>query len=174
VVTFDTVENRHKHHILDLTIAPAPLGPDILEEAQSVARVVAEKLELVGLMGVEMFVTAKGEVVVNEIAPRPHNSGHWTMDACPCGQFEMHIRAVAGLPLPPAVRHSDAVMKNLIGPDDMALWPQILATPGLIPHHYGKAEARPGRKMGHFNRLFPKGALPGELGIEDALKLAGI
>ena len=169
---FDTVENRHTHHILDLTIAPAPLGPDILQEAQGIARVVAEKLELVGLLGVEMFVTAKGELVVNEIAPRPHNSGHWTMDACPCGQFEMHIRAVAGLPLPPALRHSDAVMKNLIGPEDMALWPQILATPGLIPHHYGKAEARPGRKMGHFNRLFPKGALPGELGIEDALKLA--
>ena len=170
---FDTVENRHKHHILDLTLAPAPLGPDILQEAQGIARVVAEKLELVGLMGVEMFVTAKGEVVVNEIAPRPHNSGHWTMDACPCGQFEMHIRAVAGLPLPPAVRHSDAVMKNLIGPEDMALWPRILATPGFIPHHYGKTEARPGRKMGHFNRLFPKGALPGELGVEDALKLAG-
>lgn len=169
---FDTVENRHKHHILDLTLAPAPLGPDILEEAQTIARVVAEKLKLVGLLGVEMFVTAKGKVVVNEIAPRPHNSGHWTMDACPCGQFEMHIRAVAGLPLPPAVRHSDAVMKNLIGPDDIELWPQILATPGLIPHHYGKAEARPGRKMGHFNRLFPKGALPGELGIEDALHLA--
>ncbi len=172
VVTFDAVENRHKHHILDLTIAPAPLGPDLLEEARSIARVVAERLELVGLLGVEMFVTARGELVVNEIAPRPHNSGHWTMDACPCGQFEMHIRAVAGLPLPPALRHSDAVMKNLIGPDDMALWPRILATPGLIPHHYGKVEARPGRKMGHFNRLFPKGALPGEFGIEDALRLA--
>ncbi|MGE4481495.1 5-(carboxyamino)imidazole ribonucleotide synthase [Acidocella sp.] len=171
VVAFDTVENRHKHHILDLTIAPAPLGPDPLARAQSIARLVAERLELVGLMGVEMFVTAKGDLVVNEIAPRPHNSGHWTMDACPCGQFEMHIRAVAGLPLPPALRHSDAVMKNLIGPDDMALWPQILATPGLIPHHYGKAQARPGRKMGHFNRLFPKGALPGELGIADALAL---
>ncbi len=119
-----------------------------------------------------MFVTADGGLLVNEIAPRPHNSGHWTMDACPCGQFEMHIRAVAGLPLPPAMRHSDAVMKNLIGPEDMALWPRILATPGLIPHHYGKTEARPGRKMGHFNRLFPKGSLPGEFGIEDALELA--
>ena len=173
VVTFDTVDNRHKHHILDLTIAPAPVGSNLLAQAQSIAAVVAEQLELVGLMGVEMFVTAKGELVVNEIAPRPHNSGHWTMDACPCSQFEMHIRAVCGLPLPPAVRHSDAVMKNLIGPADMALWPRILATPGLIPHHYGKSEARPGRKMGHFNRLFPKGALPGELGIEDALKLTG-
>jgi len=171
VVTFDTVENRHKHHILDLTLAPAPLAPDILAEAQSIARLIAEKLELVGILGVELFVTSTGGVVVNEIAPRPHNSGHWTMDACPCSQFEMHIRAVSGLPLPPATRHADAVMKNLIGPDDMATWPQILATPGLIPHHYGKWEARAGRKMGHINRLFPKGALPGEFGIEAALKL---
>ena len=174
VVAFDAVENRHKHHILDLTLAPAPMPVTVLEEAQRLARLVAEKLELVGLLGVEMFVTADGAVLVNEIAPRPHNSGHWTMDACPCSQFEMHIRAVAGLPLPPAMRHSDAVMKNLVGPEDMALWPRILATPGLIPHHYGKAEARPGRKMGHFNRLFPKGGLPGELGIEDALALAEI
>jgi 5-(carboxyamino)imidazole ribonucleotide synthase len=173
VVTFDAVENRHKHHILDLTLAPAPLPRDLLAEAQDIARRVAEELELIGILGVEMFVTADGELLVNEIAPRPHNSGHWTMDACPCGQFEMHIRAVAGLPLPPAMRHSDAVMKNLIGPEDMALWPRILATPGLIPHHYGKAEARPGRKMAHFNRLFPKGSLPGEFGIEDALTLAG-
>ena len=172
VVTYDAVENRHKHHILDLTLAPAPLPQDLLAEAQDIAQRVAEELELVGILGVEMFVTADGRLLVNEIAPRPHNSGHWTMDACPCGQFEMHIRAVAGLPLPPAMRHSDAVMKNLIGPEDMALWPRILATPGLIPHHYGKAEARPGRKMGHFNRLFPKGSLPGEFGIEDALTLA--
>lgn len=169
VVAFDAVENRHKHHILDLTLAPAPLPRDLLAEARDIAHRVAGELELVGIMGVEMFVTADGGLLVNEIAPRPHNSGHWTMDACPCGQFEMHIRAVAGLPLPPAMRHSDAVMKNLIGPEDMALWPQILATPGLIPHHYGKTEARPGRKMGHFNRLFPKGSLPGEFGIEDAL-----
>ncbi|HUW79359.1 MAG TPA: 5-(carboxyamino)imidazole ribonucleotide synthase [Acidocella sp.] len=173
VVAFDAVENRHKHHILDLTLAPAPLPLDLLEEAGAIARTVAEKLELVGLLGVEMFVTATGGLLVNEIAPRPHNSGHWTIDACPCSQFEMHIRAVAGLPLPPAVRHSDAVMKNLVGPEDMALWPQILATPGLIPHHYGKAEARPGRKMGHFTRLFPKGGLPGEFGIEDGLRLTG-
>lgn len=171
VVCFDTVENRHKHHILDMTLAPAPLPPDILVQAQEIARTIAQRLELVGLLGVELFVTAKGEVVVNEIAPRPHNSGHWTMDACPCGQFEMQIRAVTGLPLPPATRHSDAVMKNLVGPEDMALWPQILATPGLIAHHYGKGEARPGRKMGHFNRLFPKGGLPGEFGIQAALSL---
>jgi 5-(carboxyamino)imidazole ribonucleotide synthase len=85
----------------------------------------------------------------------------------------MHIRAVAGLPLPPATRHADAVMKNLIGPDDLALWPEILATPGLIPHHYGKAEARPGRKMGHVTRLFPRGSLPGPFAIEAALGVLG-
>jgi 5-(carboxyamino)imidazole ribonucleotide synthase len=173
IVTFDAVENRHKHHILDLTFAPAPMPLTVLDEAQRIARTIAAKLDLIGLLGVEMFVTADGTLLVNEIAPRPHNSGHWTMDACPCSQFEMHIRAVAGLPLPPASRHSDAVMKNLIGPEDMELWPRILATPGLIPHHYGKTEAREGRKMGHFNRLFPKGSLPGEFGIEDALKLNG-
>jgi 5-(carboxyamino)imidazole ribonucleotide synthase len=171
VVAFDAVENRHKHHILDLTLAPAPLPLDLLAEAGEIARKVAAKLDLVGLLAVEMFVTADGRLLVNEIAPRPHNSGHWTIDACPASQFEMHIRAIAGLPLPPATRHSDAVMKNLIGPEDMALWPAILATPGLIPHHYGKAEARPGRKMGHFTKLFPKGGLPGEFGIEDALRI---
>jgi 5-(carboxyamino)imidazole ribonucleotide synthase len=171
VVAFDAVENRHKHHILDLTLAPAPLPLDLLAEAGEIARKVAAKLDLVGLLAVEMFVTADGRLLVNEIAPRPHNSGHWTIDACPASQFEMHIRAIAGLPLPPATRHSDAVMKNLIGPEDMALWPAILATPGLIPHHYGKSEARPGRKMGHFTRLFPKGGLPGAFGIEDALRL---
>ncbi len=171
VVTFDAVENRHKYHILDLTLAPAPLPLPLLQEAQHIAHTIAEKLELTGLLGVEMFVSANGTLLVNEIAPRPHNSGHWTMDACPCSQFEMHIRAVCGLPLPPATRHSDAVMKNLIGPEDMELWPQILATPGLIPHHYGKREARPGRKMGHYNKLFPKGGLPGEFGIEDALRV---
>ena len=116
-----------------------------------------------------MFVDRDGRVLVNEIAPRPHNSGHWTIDACPASQFELHIRAIAGLPLPPAVRHSDAVMKNLVGPEEAALWPAILATPGLIPHLYGKAEARPGRKMGHVTRLFPKGSLPGEFGIAAAL-----
>ena len=81
----------------------------------------------------------------------------------------MHVRAVAGLPLPPAVRHSDAVMRNLVGPDDMALWPEIVATPGLLPHLYGKREARPGRKMGHVTRLFPRDALPGPFGIDAAL-----
>jgi 5-(carboxyamino)imidazole ribonucleotide synthase len=126
-------------------------------------------MDLVGLLAVEMFVSEDGRVMVNEIAPRPHNSGHWTIDACPASQFEMHIRAVAGLPLPAARRHSDAVMKNLVGPAETALWPDIVAAPGLIPHLYGKTEVRHGRKMGHVTRLFPRGGLPGEFGIAAAL-----
>ncbi len=169
VSAFDTVENRHRDGILDLTLAPARIDPAIAEQAQAVARQIAVALDLVGLLAVELFVDAHGRVLVNEIAPRPHNSGHWTIDACPASQFELHIRAIAGLPLPPGSRHSDAVMKNLVGPDDVARWPAILGTPGLIPHLYGKAEARPQRKMGHVTRLFPKGSLPGEFGIAAAL-----
>jgi 5-(carboxyamino)imidazole ribonucleotide synthase len=166
---FDTVENRHRDHILDLTLAPARIPEAVDQQAQSIARRIADALNLVGLLAVEMFVDAQGRVLVNEIAPRPHNSGHWTIDACPASQFELHVRAIAGLPLPPATRHSDAVMKNLIGPEEAALWPSILATPGLIPHLYGKVEARPGRKMGHVTRLFARGSLPGEFGIAAAL-----
>jgi 5-(carboxyamino)imidazole ribonucleotide synthase len=166
---FDTVENRHRGHILDVTLAPARIPETVDRQAQAIARRVADALDLVGLLAVEMFVDAQGKVLVNEIAPRPHNSGHWTIDACPASQFELHIRAIAGLPLPPAARHSDAVMKNLVGPREAGLWAEILATPGLIPHLYGKAEARPGRKMGHVTRLFAKGSLPGEFGIEAAL-----
>ena len=166
---FDTVENRHRDHILDVTLAPARVPVAVSDQAQKIARDIAQGLDLIGLLAVEMFVDAEGRVLVNEIAPRPHNSGHWTIDACHMSQFELHIRAIAGLPLPPAVRHADAVMKNLVGPDEAALWPRILAAPGFIPHLYGKAEARPGRKMGHVTRLFPKGALPGDFGVADAL-----
>ncbi len=173
ISVFDVVENRHRDHILDVTLAPARIDPDLARQAQALARTVAERLDLVGLLAVEMFVTAKGQVVVNELAPRPHNSGHWTIDACPASQFEMHMRAVAGLALPAAVRHSDAVMKNLVGAEEVGLWPQVLGTPGLIGHLYGKTQARPGRKMGHVTRLFGRGALPGAFGVADALALFG-
>jgi 5-(carboxyamino)imidazole ribonucleotide synthase len=169
IAAFDTVENSHRDHILDMTFAPARIAEATAAEAQNIARRVATALDLVGLLAVEMFVGADGRVLVNEIAPRPHNSGHWTIDACPASQFELHARAVSGLTLLPAVRHSDAVMQNLVGPEEAAMWPQILATAGLIPHLYGKAEARPGRKMGHVTRLFPKGALPGPFGVAAAL-----
>src|SRR5271166_5602962 len=104
---FDTVENRHRNHILDLTLAPARIPESVDRQAQAIARRIADALDLVGLLAVEMFVDRDGRVLVNEIAPRPHNSGHWTIDACPASQFELHIRAIAGLPLPPATRHSD-------------------------------------------------------------------
>jgi 5-(carboxyamino)imidazole ribonucleotide synthase len=169
VSAFDVVENSHRDHILDITLAPARISAELAEQARVLAIRVAEQIGLIGVLAVEMFVTSDGRVLVNEIAPRPHNSGHWTIDACPASQFEMHIRAVAGLPLPAAVRHSDAVMKNLVGEAETALWPEILATPGLIPHLYGKAEARPGRKMGHVTRLFPRGSLPGPFGVAAAL-----
>jgi 5-(carboxyamino)imidazole ribonucleotide synthase len=171
--SFDTVENRHRDHILDVTLAPARVPVAVSDAAQGIAREIAVGLDLVGLLAVEMFVDAEGRVLVNEIAPRPHNSGHWTIDACPMSQFELHIRAIAGLPLPPATRHADAVMKNLVGPEEAALWPRVLATPGFIPHLYGKREARPGRKMGHVTRLFPKGSLPGDFGVADALGFLG-
>ncbi len=168
-VAFDAVENRHHEHILDLTLAPAPVGSEIAATARQIALRVAAALDLVGLIAVEMFVDSNGRVLANEIAPRPHNSGHWTIDACPASQFELFVRAVAGLKLPEARRHSDAVMKNLVGPEEASLWGDILASPGLIPHLYGKAEARPGRKMGHVTRLFPRGSLPGAFGIRAAL-----
>lgn len=170
IAVFDPVENRHKHHILDLTLAPAQIPAELSQDATRLARLIAENLNLIGLLAVEMFITAGADILINEIAPRPHNSGHWTMDACPLSQFDLHIRAIAGLPLPAATRHADAVMKNLVGADDMALWPAILATPNLIAHHYGKAQAREGRKMAHYTTLFPKFSLPGEFGIQDAIK----
>jgi len=169
IASFDAVENRHRDHILDLTLAPARIPESAAAQARQIAHTIVQEIDLVGLLAVEMFIDRDGAVLVNELAPRPHNSGHWTIDACPASQFELHIRAVAGLPLPQALRHSDAVMKNLVGPAETALWPQILAAPGLIPHLYGKAEARAGRKMGHVTRLFPRGALPGDFAVAAAL-----
>jgi 5-(carboxyamino)imidazole ribonucleotide synthase len=167
IAAYDTVENRHRHHILDLTIAPARVPPSVAEAAQAAARRVAEAIGLVGLLCVEFFVTRDGRALANEIAPRPHNSGHWSIEACAVSQFEQQIRAVAGLPLGDPARHSDALMKNLIG-DEIAALPALLATPGLVPHHYGKAEARAGRKMGHVTRLFPLATPPDEGGIAAA------
>ncbi|GBQ91608.1 5-(carboxyamino)imidazole ribonucleotide synthase [Asaia krungthepensis] len=162
---FSTTENQHRDGILDYSLAPARIPVALSEEAQRLATHIATTIGLIGIMGVEMFVSAQGTLLVNEIAPRPHNSGHWTMDACLIDQFEMHIRAVAGLPLPDPFRHSDAAMKNLIGFEGMALCDSILEQPGLALHLYGKHETREGRKMGHVNALFPLGALPGPYGI---------
>ncbi|MGG5809620.1 5-(carboxyamino)imidazole ribonucleotide synthase [Falsiroseomonas sp. CW058] len=159
IVTFDATENRHAHHILDLSIAPAPVPAAVAAAARAAVARVAESLDLVGLVALEMFLLPDGRLLVNEMAPRPHNSGHWTMDACRIGQFEMHVRAVAGLPLPEPGRHHDAVMKNLVGPDSFARWPELAAMGDVALHLYGKAEARPGRKLGHATRLLPLGAV---------------
>lgn len=169
IQAFDTVENRHHDHILHATLAPARVAPAIAESARVAAIRIAAALELVGLLCVEFFVDRDGRVLANEIAPRPHNSGHWTIEACFTSQFEQHIRAVAGLPLGLAARHADAVMINLIGPGDMAMWPQLVASSGLCLHHYGKRLARPGRKMGHVTRLFARDALPGDVGVATAI-----
>lgn len=152
---FDTVENRHRHHILDVTLAPAPIPAALAAEAADIATRAAAALDLVGLLAVEMFVTRDGRLLVNEMAPRPHNSGHWTIDACITDQFEQFVRAVCGLPLGSPVRHSDAEMKNLVG-DEVNRWAEILAEPGAKLHLYGKREPRPGRKMGHVTRLRPR------------------
>ncbi|HEY4133817.1 MAG TPA: 5-(carboxyamino)imidazole ribonucleotide synthase [Alphaproteobacteria bacterium] len=152
---FDPVENRHVHHVLDTTIAPAAIAPELADKAIAMARHIAERLDLVGLLAVEMFVTREGALLVNELAPRPHNSGHWTIDACLTSQFEQFVRAVCGLPLGATQRHSDATMKNLLG-DEVLRWREILAEPGAKLHLYGKTEPRPGRKMGHVTRLSPR------------------
>jgi len=157
VACFDIVENRHVDHILDTTIAPADLPAELVAEARAIGERSARALDLVGLLAVEMFVTRDGRVLANEMAPRPHNSGHWTMDACHTDQFEQFVRAVCGLPLGSPERYADAEMKNLIG-DAVDGWRDVLREPGARLHLYGKAEARPGRKMGHVNRVRPRGA----------------
>jgi 5-(carboxyamino)imidazole ribonucleotide synthase len=157
MVTYDPGENLHTDHILHRTTAPARIPETTAETARITARRVAEGLDLVGVMGVEMFVTADGTVLVNELAPRPHNSGHWTIDGCPVSQFEQHVRSVAGLPLGSAERHSNAVMTNLLG-EEVQSWRTVLAEPHARLHLYGKQTVKPGRKMGHVTRLFPRAA----------------
>jgi 5-(carboxyamino)imidazole ribonucleotide synthase len=168
---FDLTENRHVNGILDLSIAPARVDAATAEAARDAAFAIAEAFALEGLICIEFFVTGAGEVLANEIAPRPHNSGHWTIEACAVSQFEQQVRAICGLPLGDPTRHADALMKNLIGAEIEAL-PALLATPGLIPHHYGKTGVRAGRKMGHVTRLYPRGELPDEAGILAAFRPA--
>ena len=153
---YPAVENRHVNHILHTTVAPAPVAPEIAAEADAVARHIAERLDLVGVLAVEMFVTRAGKIVVNELAPRPHNSGHWTIDACLTSQFEQLVRAICGLPLGATQRHSDAVMTNLLG-RDVENWRAALDDPGAKLHIYGKKKIQAGRKMGHVTRISPHG-----------------
>jgi 5-(carboxyamino)imidazole ribonucleotide synthase len=155
IANYPAVENQHVNHILDTTYAPARGGSETAMRAETIARHIAEKIDLVGVLAVEMFVTEAGEILVNELAPRPHNSGHWTLDACHTSQFEQLVRAICGLPLGSPEPHCDAVMRNLIGAD-AARWTDYLADPLTKVHLYGKRDALPGRKMGHVTRLYPR------------------
>ncbi|MEO4000785.1 5-(carboxyamino)imidazole ribonucleotide synthase [Mesorhizobium sp. CAU 1732] len=152
IEVYDPAENAHRAGILHSSTIPASVSDVTADAARVAAEAILTGLDYVGVIGVEFFVLADGSVLVNEIAPRVHNSGHWTEAACAVSQFEQHIRAIAGLPLGDTRRHSDCVMENLIG-DDVLRAPQLLAEPDVVLHLYGKAEARPGRKMGHFTRL---------------------
>lgn len=156
---FEPAENVHKDGILDTSSVPAQISDDLAQEAVKIAVTLAEKMELIGLLAVEMFHTSDDRLIVNEMAPRPHNSGHWTQDACYSDQFEQFVRAVCGLPLGSVERRNDLVMKNLIG-FDVEQWPDYLAQPNAKLHLYGKASTRRGRKMGHVNLVYPKGNLP--------------
>jgi 5-(carboxyamino)imidazole ribonucleotide synthase len=158
---FPLAENIHTNHILDFSIVPARVAPAVTAAAEKMARLIAEKIGLVGVMGVELFVTRDGQVLVNELAPRTHNSGHYTLDACAVSQFEQQVRAICGLPLGDTRLLSPIVMVNILG-DAWAprpgagpapvepKWDVLLAEPAVRLHLYGKAEPRPGRKMGHF------------------------
>ncbi len=152
---YDPPRNEHENHILRRSSVPAPIGEAGARKAVDIARAIAESLDYVGVLGVELFIGKDGAIAVNEIAPRVHNSGHWTMEACIVSQFEQHIRAVAGWPLGEPQRHSDAVMENIIGAE-VEDWRELAGRmEGL--HIYGKREVRPGRKMGHITRLSPLG-----------------
>ena len=153
---FGAVQNHHRRHILDLTLAPAPIEARIQSEASAITRAVLEALDVVGVLCVEFFVTRDGQVLINEVAPRPHNSGHFTIDACVTCQFEQQLRAVCGLPLGSTRQFAPAAMANVLGdlwasgePD----WAAAAAFPDVKLHLYGKTSARPGRKMGHLTAL---------------------
>jgi 5-(carboxyamino)imidazole ribonucleotide synthase len=153
--TYDIAENVHANGILATSTVPAAISRETADMARKAAEKLLHALDYVGVLGLEFFVLPDGTLIANEFAPRVHNSGHWTEAACAISQFEQHIRAIAGLPLGDTARHSDCVMENLIG-DDVARVPEILAEPQAVLHLYGKAEARPGRKMGHVTRIKAK------------------
>jgi 5-(carboxyamino)imidazole ribonucleotide synthase len=165
VACFDLIENEHRDHILKLSRVPANVGESVAKEAKRIAETIAAAFTYVGVFAVEMFVLpGHGSLLVNEIAPRVHNSGHWTLDGATVSQFEQHIRAIAGWPLVTPLRHGTVEMVNLIGSevDDFAKW---LPVEGASLHLYGKVAVRPGRKMGHVTRVVPEAksswSLPG-------------
>ncbi|EPH95301.1 phosphoribosylaminoimidazole carboxylase, ATPase subunit [Enterococcus sp. DIV0213j] len=152
--TFPVVENVHRNNILHETIAPARISADVIEEAERIAKVIAEAVDLSGVLAVEMFLTKAGGLYVNELAPRPHNSGHYSIEACSMSQFDAHIRGICGWPLPKKVRLlSDAVMVNILGEDLRDSRELISEKPDWQFHFYGKSQAKKGRKMGHITIL---------------------
>jgi len=181
ISVFPVVENQHVNGILDITIAPARIPPALADAATSIASAVAARLAYVGVLAVEFFVLADNTLLINEIAPRPHNSGHFTIDACRTSQFEQQVRVLCDLPLGDATQHSPAVMLNLLGdlwrgkdheiaPD----WSVVLSHPGAHLHLYGKRTARPGRKMGHVTvcDVTAEAALAAAMAMKSALNAA--
>ncbi|WP_283679645.1 5-(carboxyamino)imidazole ribonucleotide synthase [Lentilactobacillus sp. Marseille-Q4993] len=152
-IVFPLVENIHKNHILHTTIAPGRFSAKVHQLANHIGNVIADKLNLYGVLGVELFVIDDEHVVVNELAPRPHNSGHYTIEACNVSQFEAHIRSICGLPIPDVTLNQPAVMRNLLGTDLTLAREQLTKAPDWHFHDYGKAEIRPQRKMGHVTVL---------------------
>ncbi|HLX17743.1 MAG TPA: 5-(carboxyamino)imidazole ribonucleotide synthase [Bradyrhizobium sp.] len=155
VECFDVTENEHRDHILKVSRVPAAISEAVAAQAITIAERIADALDYVGVLAVEMFVVQRDsgpKVLVNEIAPRVHNSGHWTLDGASISQFEQHIRAIAGWPLGKPVRHGPITMTNLIG-DEIDSYQQWLTVPGASVHLYGKGAARPGRKMGHVTEV---------------------
>ena len=182
-VHYGLIENDHANHILDISIAPAIVPPAVAQQAEEIMRCILEKLDVVGVLCVEFFLTADDQLLLNEIAPRPHNSGHLTVDACTTSQFEQQLRAICGLPLGDPSYHRPAAMANLLGDlwfsqdkdttgqrykeerDQSSIqvlqspnWTAVLSNPAIKLHLYGKKEARPGRKMGHLTALATTGA----------------
>jgi 5-(carboxyamino)imidazole ribonucleotide synthase len=156
IVTYGPMHNSHTNHILDVAVAPAPVKPQVAADALEIARHIMQRLEVVGVLCVEFFVDRSDRLMVNELAPRPHNSGHLTIDACTTCQFEQQVRAVCGLPLGSPRPHRPAAMANLLGDlwqKGPPNWSAALAHDNVKLHLYGKAEARPGRKMGHLTAL---------------------
>lgn len=153
IVLYDVVENKHKNHILDQTIAPAPnISKEVSQSAETIAIKIVSALNLEGLLAIELFELNNGGLLVNEIAPRPHNSGHWTMDGCVTDQFEQAVRATLGIELGSTERIFNVNMQNLIG-DDISLVEKFINDPAARIHNYGKKEVRAGRKMGHINHI---------------------
>jgi 5-(carboxyamino)imidazole ribonucleotide synthase len=156
IVEFAPFDNRHRNHILDVTTVPAAIAPEIATRAVEIARAVLQELQYIGVLCVEFFVSTDGELLVNEIAPRPHNSGHLTFDAAITSQFEQQVRAICGLPLGSTEIVRPAAMANLLGElwgDGEPNWPALFRFPDVKLHLYGKTEARPGRKMGHLTAM---------------------